>query len=122
MKRRKIRKLRVAVFLVFVCLVVVACIKGFNYFFTENNYWQTKLINVENKLDDSYKVELLELENGQKVDARIYTSLKEMFDKAYEEHVYMEVVSGYRTREEQEKIYNDEVQRYISLGYNQKDA
>ena len=44
--------------------------------------WKLILVNKDNYIPKDYKVKLLTLSNGKKVDARIYPKLQEMFDAA----------------------------------------
>lgn len=84
--------------------------------------WYLIVVNRWNEIPEDYSVELTELSNGQKVDSRIYPYLQEMFDAAREDGIYPIVREGYRTSEEQEKIFNEKVQAYINEGYSRARA
>lgn len=60
------------------------------HFIPHSEEWNLMVVNRWNKLPEDYYVELTELENGQKVDSRIYTYLQEMFEDARTEGIYFE--------------------------------
>lgn len=74
--------------------------------------WNMILVNDDYYLSDGYQVELWELQNGERVDARIYPYLQEMIEAAEKEDIYMFVADGYRSKEEQEQIMNEKVKEY----------
>lgn len=84
--------------------------------------WNLIVINRWNEIPEDYSVTLTELENGQKVDSRIYPYLQEMFDAMREEGIYPIVREGYRTAEEQQEMYNEKVQAYMNEGYSRARA
>ncbi len=84
--------------------------------------WNLMVVNNWNMLPEDYSVSLTELENGKKVDSRIYTPLMELFDAAKEEGLYLFVRDGYRTADEQKSLYNDAILEYLSMGYAREDA
>lgn len=124
------KKRRWTVKLLKILLVTVFLVLFFNllrdvHFQYENKHsiprseeWNLIVVNRWNKLPEDYYVELTELENGQKVDSRIYPYLQEMFEDARAEGVYPVVREAYRTAEEQQGILFDRVQSYISEGYS----
>ena len=69
--------------------------------------WRLILVNDEYRLPEDYPVELTELSNGEQVDSRMYPALQEMFDAMRADGVYPIVASGYRTAEEQQKLFDD---------------
>lgn len=84
--------------------------------------WNLIVVNRWNEIPEDYRVTLTELENGEKVDNRIYPDLQEMFDKMREEGIYPLVREGYRTAEEQEDIFRDKVFAYRKEGYSKARA
>ncbi len=84
--------------------------------------WSLLLVNRWNKIPEDYQVELVTLNNGEQVDARIYPALQAMFDDARAESVYPIVASGYRTREEQEQIMSEKIAEYEGQGYSPQEA
>lgn len=89
----------------------------------DNEEWCLTLVNKWNPMKtDGSKVKTVELSNGERVDERIYPQLQSMFDAAREDGVYPVVASGYRTKDEQEKLYNDKIAAYLAEGYSESEA
>ena len=84
--------------------------------------WNLILVNKNHKIPFNYSVDLIELSNGKKVDARIYPDLKAMFDDARAAGLQLFVRDGYRTRDEQKAIMNDKIAAYEADGYSKKEA
>ena len=88
------------------------------------NDWNLILVNRWNKIPENYNINLVEVANGQKVDKRIYEPLMEMLNDA--KRVNLDklplVVSGYRTTEKQQQIYDDKIEEFIKLGYSKRKA
>lgn len=96
---------------------VVLCICGFilaqkTEYATDENGWNLIMVNEDYHVPQNYAVELTRLDNGERVDTRIYPALQEMFDAAEEEGVYMTVVEGYRTQEDQQELLDEKVAEY----------
>jgi len=79
--------------------------------------WNLILVNDEYKVPDDYEVNLVELDNGQKVDERIYSYLTEMLNDMENEGIYAFVGSGYRTNSYQQKLLDEKIDAYKSEGY-----
>lgn len=60
---------------------------------------------------ENHKPELVELRGGESVDKRIYDSLTEMLEAAKEENLgeLPDVVSGYRTRDKQQRLCDEKI-------------
>lgn len=86
------------------------------------NEWFLVLVNRWNPISTNTNIEKIELSNGQSVDKRIYPFLQKMFEDARSKGVEPFVVSGYRTFEEQEQIYNDKISAYKSEGHSDSQA
>ena len=69
-------------------------------------------------------MELVAVEGGEQVDARLYGPLTEMLEAAREGNLGQLpiVVSGYRTQEEQREIYEDRMAQYLEQGYSEQEA
>ena len=82
------------------------------------------LVNKWNPLPDNYAITLVEVPGGEKVDERIYGPLMEMLEAAKEENwdQLPKVVSGYRTQETQQKLYDDKIAEYKQQGYSENEA
>lgn len=84
--------------------------------------WNLLLVNPWNAVPKDYSFTLTELRNGYYVDERIYPSLQNMFDDARSNGVYPLIVSAYRTNQEQQTLYQDKINSYISKGHSESRA
>lgn len=85
--------------------------------------WHLTLVNSQNPLPEDYMdhpIDLVEVPGGEKVDARIYEPLMEMLNDADELEPI--VVSGYRTPEKQQSLYDDKIKQYKKQGYSENEA
>ncbi|GEN56290.1 hypothetical protein GCM10012290_05560 [Halolactibacillus alkaliphilus] len=94
----------------------------FNVDNLDDNEWELTLVNKWNPISKEENIELIELSNGEMVDERIYPDLQQMFDDARNSGVYMTVVSGYRTNEKQQSIYNNKLKEYKAQFMTDKKA
>lgn len=84
--------------------------------------WSLILVNKWNMLPANSDIKITELSNGKCVDSRIYPALQKMFDAARADSVYPIVASGYRTEDEQKKLYNDKISAYRKDGMSYSEA
>lgn len=84
--------------------------------------WNLVLVNSKNSLPKNCDIELTKLSNGICVDKRIYPSLQQMFDDARSQGINPFVREGFRTRDDQEKIMQNRINKYISEGYSKTQA
>lgn len=84
--------------------------------------WYLVLVNSKNSLPKNYDIELTMLSNGVCVDKRIYPSLQQMFDDARSQGINPIVREGFRTRDDQEEIMQNRINKYISEGYSKSEA
>lgn len=86
--------------------------------------WNLILVNKDNPLPENYDIELSEVPGGEYVDERIYEPLIKMLEAAKESNSGQQplVVSGYRTAEKQQQLYDEEIERYTAQGYSADDA
>lgn len=89
---------------------------------SDTGEWYLTLVNKWNPMPENTNIETVELTNGECVDKRIYPYLQEMFDDARAEGIYPIVRSGFRTRQEQEEIYDDRMKEYQGQGMSEKEA
>ena len=85
--------------------------------------WYLALVNRNNPLPEDYaeqELDLVDVPGGEKVDARIYDPLMEMLDAAEETGPI--VVSGYRTADRQQRMYDDMIKKYRKQGYSESEA
>ena len=88
----------------------------------QRDEWYMLLVNRWNPLPDDYPITLHDLGNGESVDERIYPYLQQMFDAAIEEGYNPVVVSGYRTSEYQENLFQNELSKYMNYGMGYDEA
>lgn len=125
-----LKKICMVIFVIAVVMSVSLCIyKYYNYgtFFAkkikiDENNWKTVLINNEHYLDKEYKPECVKLSNGEKVSKRIYPHLQLMFDDARRQGISITVGSGYRSWEEQNALWEKEMNRLDEMGLSLHDA
>lgn len=89
-----------------------------------NTDWHLTLVNRWNPIPENYTVNLVEVAGGEKVDERIYEPLMEMLEAAREgnQDQLPIVVSGYRTQEKQQRLYDDKIAKYRGQGYSESEA
>ena len=84
--------------------------------------WYLALVNRWNPIPEDYAVDLVEVPGGEKVDQRIYDPLMEMLAAAEAEELGPIVVSGFRTEEKQQSLYNDKIREYRREGCSREEA
>lgn len=84
--------------------------------------WRLILVNEDNALDEDYQVELTTLRGDYLVDDRIYEDLQAMFDDARQVGIYPLIVSAYRSREEQQSIFDQRVNQFMNQGMSWQEA
>ena len=80
------------------------------------------LVNPWNPLPEDYACTLTSLSNGHSVDERCYPDLQAMLDACREAGLSPVICSSYRTREKQEKLFQNKVERLIAQGYSRENA
>lgn len=90
---------------------------------TDTN-WNLTLVNKWNPLPDNYKVTLVEVPGGEKVDERIYEPLMDMLEAAKEDNwdQLPIIVSGYRTQEKQQELFDAKIEEFKKQGYSDDAA
>lgn len=87
-----------------------------------NTAWNLTLVNRENPISEDYEVNLVDVPGGEQVDSRIYDPLMQMLNAAEAENLGPIVVSGFRTEEKQQNLYDEKIQKYKNQGYSQSEA
>ena len=90
----------------------------------DDTEWNLTLVNKWNPIPENYEINLVEVPGGEKVDERIYEPLMEMLEAAKEgnwDQLPM-VVSGYRTQEKQQQLYDEKIAEYKQEGYSNEEA
>lgn len=89
----------------------------------EDDSWRTILVNPWNSIDKNYRVDLINIGNGHKVDQRIYSDLNKMITAAKDEGLSLHICSSYRDFNRQGELYENKIKRCIEEdGLNKKDA
>ncbi len=88
----------------------------------ESEGWALILVNRDHPLPDDFSVELTPLRNGQSFDTRAYPALQEMMDAMRTEGLDPLICSSYRTQEKQQRLYENQVQKYLNQGYTRAQA
>lgn len=84
--------------------------------------WKLILVNPWHEISKDYEVNLISLGNGHAVDKRCYAELQKMMDDCRAAGLSPLICSSYRSREKQEKLFNNRVKNLIKQGYSLKDA
>lgn len=97
-----------------------------NYRSSQNSNisWNLMLVNNKNPIPDNYDINLVKVNGGESVDERIYKPLTEMLEAAKESNLgkLPQVVSGYRTHQKQQKLYDDKIKEFKKNGYSGSEA
>ncbi|MDE5604381.1 MAG: M15 family metallopeptidase [Eubacterium sp.] len=80
------------------------------------------LVNANNPVPDDWKVDLVELRNGNQIDKRAYPSLQKMMDDARAEGYNPLICSSYRSTSYQQKLFDNSVQAKKNSGMSEKKA
>ncbi|MEN6349962.1 MAG: M15 family metallopeptidase, partial [Syntrophomonas sp.] len=84
--------------------------------------WNLMLVNIWHPIQKSFRIDLIQLKNGQAIEARAYTDLQAMMDDARAGGLSPYICSSYRTTEKQTMLYNNQVNKYKKQGYSEEDA
>ena len=84
--------------------------------------WRMVLVNPWNPLPDNFVPSLTILENGMKVDLRCYQDLQEMLAACEGEGLEPSICSGYRTMEDQQRLFDDKIRRLQEEGMSLEQA
>lgn len=87
----------------------------------EDNRFELLLVNQLNALPDDYRPRLTQFDSVQ-VDERISESLRQMMDAAQKDGCALEITHGYVSVEEQEKLYQNQVEVLVGKGYSRVKA
>ena len=90
--------------------------------FPYRGVWNLIIVNKDNPIPEGYDFTLAQLDNGKKVDSRIYDDLLEMMNAMTAAGIYPVIGEAYRTAEEQEEIMQSYISGYIAQGYSEEGA
>lgn len=88
----------------------------------DNNKALMILVNTENPLAEGYTFEHHTLNCGLDVDERAYQNLANMLSDLNAEDLHYDILSAYRSRETQQSIIDNNVQKYVAEGMSEEDA
>lgn len=84
--------------------------------------WYLILVNGENKIDQTFKPELAEVQNGYQMDKRVANIAKTMISDAKAQGIDLLVCSGFRSYESQERNFNNYSANLQASGYGEAEA
>lgn len=88
-----------------------------------NQQWNLIVVNRWNAIPEDYPTPTLtELDNGERVDSRIYDDLQRMFDAMREDGLDPEVTAGLRTRKVQQQLMDEKIAEYRRQGLSSGEA
>lgn len=87
-----------------------------------NGDWRLIIANKQHSLPKSYKIDVSYVVGNYRLDSRIVNAYKEMISAAKNDGISLVLISGFRTYEGQEKLFNNKVNYYLNQGYNREKA
>ena len=88
----------------------------------DTDSWNLLLVNPWNPLPEDYTFTRKELSNGHAVDERCYPDLQTMMDACRADGLSPLICSSYRSREKQESLFQNKVERLVSQGMSREEA
>ncbi|MFT4004764.1 MAG: M15 family metallopeptidase [Lacrimispora sp.] len=79
----------------------------FGEILVDQNSWELILVNDIHPLSPRFKPDLVEVQPGQSVDARIVSDLKDMMSAAESEGYQLHIYSAFRDLKRQQSLFND---------------
>lgn len=86
------------------------------------NNWKVILVNEENALEQGFSIELKKVAGDQQVDARAAEELTAMLDAMTEAGMNPVISAGYRTFQEQDKLFDETVAAKVKSGMTYEEA
>lgn len=80
------------------------------------------LVNADHLIPEGYTTEITPIQNDQSVASICYKDLQEMMDDCRAAGLNPVICSSYRSMEKQQRLYQEQVQKYINHGYSPSDA
>lgn len=84
--------------------------------------WRLVLVNAANPLPEGYAVSMTQLPDGLQVDKRCYSDLQAMLDACTAAGLYPRLESAYRSPEEQDARFDQEMAKLLEEGMNHAEA
>ncbi len=88
----------------------------------DNNKDFLILVNDTHPLDEDYTFEHHTLNSGYDIDERIFNDLVNMLTDLNNEDLHYSIVSGYRSRQYQQSLIDNDVATYMNQGMSQEEA
>ena len=90
---------------------------------TQIDDWRLIIANSENVLPEDFKVELSNIDKERQFDSRAIKYLKTMMKDMEKDGISnVWVQSAYRSREKQQQLYENSINKYLNQGKSQKEA
>ena len=87
------------------------------------NEWRIALANYENIIPEDFTIELSNIDEDRQFDSRAIKYLNNMIEDMSDDGITnVWVQSAYRSVEEQEKLYNNSIKKYIEQGKSKEEA
>lgn len=80
------------------------------------------LVNYKYAVPDSWKVDLVEVQNGARMDKRAAESFMQMLKDAKAAGVHPYVRNAYRSKSTQQAVYDRKINAYLNDGYSEEEA
>lgn len=87
-----------------------------------DNEWALILVNNHVALPENYEITAVPVQSYYELDERCAPYMKEMISDAQKAGITLRLISAYRSVEYQQKIFDNDVQRYISQGMTEEEA
>lgn len=89
-----------------------------------DNEWDPLLIlvNADHLIPKSYTTEITQLDNDQSVASICYENLQKMMNDCQAAGLDPVICSSYRSMEKQQRLYQEQIQKYMDYGYSLPDA
>lgn len=88
----------------------------------DKSKWNLLLVDKQNPVKEDFKPELVNLINGNKVDARILNDLQKMINDSKEQNLYPKITNSYKTQEEVKLLFDEEVSKLVNQGKSEEEA
>ena len=95
--------------------------KANNYSMEDDNVNLLILVNKDNPLPDNYRTNLVSFK-GHEVSRVIYNDLTEMFEAAKNDKVNLYINTSYRSRKQQQEIWDSTIVDFMNQGLSRKNA
>ncbi len=88
----------------------------------DDGVWNMILVNPDNLLPSNFEVDLVEVQNGYRVDKRIKDAVNAMFTAAKADGIDLLICSAYRSVDKQTQLFKNKTNEYINAGKSEEEA